>query len=68
MLRDEIDKSNIQNINIEIEAHQKIIAFYEEYLEKQDYDYVQERLIKLYSTVAEYLIAREIAEAEAKSL
>jgi hypothetical protein len=65
MLRNQIDKNNIQDINMEIEAHQRIIEYYESYLEQQDYIYVRERLNSLYSKVAEYIIAREIAEENA---
>ena len=35
------DKDNIQEINMEIEAHQRIIEYYESYLEQQDYIYVE---------------------------
>ena len=67
LLRDEINTSDIDKINIEIEACQKMISFYEEYLRDIEYPYAQQRLEKLYSQVAEYLIAREIAVERSKT-
>lgn len=67
LLRDKINTSDIDKINIEIEAYQKMISFYEEYLKDIEYPYAQQRLEKLYSQVAEYLIAREIAVEQSKT-
>lgn len=67
LLRDEINTSDIDKINIEIEACQKMISFYEEYLRDIEYAYAQQRLDKLYSQVAEYLIAREVAVERSKT-
>lgn len=67
LLRDEINTSDIDKINIEIEAHQKMIDFYEDYSKTIEYPYIQIRLNKLYNTLAEYMIAREIAVEKAKT-
>ena len=61
LLRKNIDKTDITEINSEIAAYQNMINYYEQYLETDRYEYVQERLNKLYSKQAEYLIARESA-------
>jgi hypothetical protein len=68
MLRELIDKTNIEDINIEIAAYQRIIDFYENYdAEPKDQEYVASRLKYLYGIQSEYLIAREISQEEAKT-
>jgi hypothetical protein len=68
MLRDIIDKSNIEDINIEIAAYQRMIDFYENYdAQPKDQEYVASRLKYLYGIQSEYLIAREISQEQAKN-
>lgn len=68
MLRELIDKTNIEDINIEIAAYQRVIDFYENYdAEPKDQEYVASRLKYLYGIQSEYLIAREISQEEAKT-
>ena len=68
MLRDIIDKSNIEDINIEIAAYQRMIDFYENYdAHPKDQEYVASRLKYLYGIQSEYLIAREISQEQAKN-
>lgn len=69
MLRDEINKLDIQDINLNIAAYQRVIDFYLDYeAEPADQEYVASRLKYLYGMQSEYLIAREIAEESAKTL
>jgi hypothetical protein len=52
---------NLNQINLEICAHQKIIDFYEDYLERKGEDiYANQRLTSLYGQISEYMIAREL--------
>ena len=68
MLRDIINKSNIEDINIEIAAYQRMIDFYENYdAQPKDQEYVASRLKYLYGIQSEYLIAREISQEQAKN-
>ena len=61
LLREKITKEDIAQININIAAYQKVINFYEDYLERNGpYDYVSEQIQKLNGLLAEYLIAREM--------
>jgi len=63
LLRYTIDISKIDKINAQIEAHQRMIAWYEEWKERNDpYDYIDERIEDLNGQLAEYLIAREFAK------
>lgn len=63
LLRYTVDISNVDKINIQIEAYQRVINFYEMWIEKHgEYDYVSERLSHLNNTLAEYLIAREFSK------
>ena len=63
LLRYTVDISNLDKINIEIEAYQRMIEFYESWTEKHgEYEYVSSRLSHLNNTLAEYLIAREISK------
>lgn len=66
LLRDTIDKSDIDQININIEAYQKVASFFERYLEDEYYAYAEERLDYLNGILAEYMIARELAIEQAK--
>jgi hypothetical protein len=67
MLRDIINKTDIQDINIEIAAYQRMIDFYERYEAlPKDEAYVASRLKFLYGIQSEYLIAREISQENAK--
>tara|TARA_B100000424_G_scaffold260783_1_gene245002 strand:+ start:2045 stop:2272 length:228 start_codon:yes stop_codon:yes gene_type:complete len=61
LLRDEI-ALNIHEINIEIQALERIIAFYVAYEEKHgEWEYTSERIQLLNSRYAEFLIAGQIA-------
>ena len=63
LLRYTVDISNVNKINIEIEAHQRVIDFYEMWIKEHGhYEYVLERLSYLNHQLAEYLIAREFAK------
>lgn len=63
LLRYTIDISKINLINAEIEAHQKMIKWYEEWKERNDpYEYIEDRIAVLNGQLAEYLIAREFAK------
>ena len=67
MLRNIINKTDIQDINIEIAAYQRIIDFYENYdAASENQEYVASRLKFLYGIQSEYLIARDISQEEAK--
>ena len=60
LLRHEINKKDLDSINIEISALQKMIDVLLAWKEKHgEYDYVDERLNLLYNRQAEFLIARE---------
>tara|TARA_Y100001970_G_C14228411_1_gene857106 strand:+ start:727 stop:951 length:225 start_codon:yes stop_codon:yes gene_type:complete len=62
LLRYTVDISNVDKINIEIGAYQRLIDFYEMWIEKHGhYEYVSERLSYLNNQLAEYLIAREFS-------
>lgn len=59
--RYELSKLNINQINVEIGAHEKIIEFYENYLERKGEDiWVNQRLMSFYNLLSEYMIAREL--------
>ena len=65
LLRDKIEKHNINSINASIEAYTNMISFYEEYIEKHsNSEYIEERVHYLNSQLAEYMIAREISVEE----
>lgn len=67
MLRNQINKDDIQDININIAAYQRVIDFYENYdAELADKEYVASRLNYLYGIQSEYLIAREVSQESAK--
>lgn len=52
---------SIEEININIIVYERMVDFYQRYLEKHgDYDYVHERIHYLYSELSEYLIAKEL--------
>lgn len=60
LLRDEINK-NIREINIEIQALEKMIDFYVRYeKENGEWEYTTERITKLNNRYAEFLIASQI--------
>ena len=62
LLRDQINKSDMTNINVHIEAYEQMISFYQDFIERHgETEYITERLNYLYSQVAEYMIAREYA-------
>ena len=68
LLRYTIDISKLDHINIEIEAIQRMIDQYVEWIEKNgDYEYVQDRISYLNTQMAEYLIAREFAKEGART-
>ena len=51
----------IEDINIAISVHERMIAWYQDYIEREgEYDYVNGQINKLYNSLAEYLIARDI--------
>ena len=59
--RNKYSELPIEDINIAITVHERMIGWYQDYLERKgEYDYVDEQINKLYSSLAEYLIAREI--------
>lgn len=61
LLRDKIDKNDIESINISIAAYEKMLDFYDRYTEKHgQYDYVDEQVHKLNGIMAEYLVARDM--------
>ena len=63
LLRYTIDISKIDQINAHIEAHQRMISWYEGWKERNEpYDYIEERINDLNNQLAEYLIAREFAK------
>ena len=60
LLRDDINK-NIREINIEIQALEKMIDFYVRYeKENGEWEYTTERITKLNNRYAEFLIAGQI--------
>lgn len=64
LLRDTISKDNIIQINLEIQALERMINFYVDYEEKNgEHEYTTERLSLLNNKYAEFLIARELAES-----
>ena len=68
MLRYNIDIKDINQINVNIEAYQRTIDFYVEYLEQNgEYDYINERINALNATLAEYMIAREFSKEGCKT-
>jgi|18_taG_2_1085343.scaffolds.fasta_scaffold18838_4 hypothetical protein len=68
MLRYNIDIKDINQINVNIEAYQRTIDFYVEYLEQNgEYDYIDERINALNATLAEYMIAREFSKEGCKT-
>lgn len=59
--RDKYSKMPIEDINIAITVHERMIAWYQDYIERKgEYDYVDAQINKLYGSLAEYLIARDI--------
>lgn len=51
----------IEQINVNITVHERMVEFYQDYLNKHgEYDYVHERINYLYSELSEYLIARDL--------
>jgi hypothetical protein len=59
--RYELSKLNLNEINIEIGAYEKVIEFYEGYLLRKGEDvWVNQRLTRLYGRLSEYMIAREL--------
>ena len=68
LLRYTLDITKVNEININIEAYQRVINDYEDYIEKNgEYDYVKERIEYLNSILAEYLVAREFAKEQART-
>lgn len=62
LLREEINK-NIRDINIEIQALERMIDFYVKYEEKHgEWEYTSERLMILNNRYAEFLIASQITK------
>jgi len=61
LLRDEIERTNLNKINIEIQALERMIDFYVVYGEEHGVcEYTTERLNTLNNRYAEYLIAGQI--------
>ena len=59
--RNKYSELPIEDINIAITIHEKMITWYQDCLARNgEYDYVEQQISKLYSSLAEYLIAREI--------
>ena len=68
LLREKISKSNLHEINIQIEVYERIIDFYVRYEEEHgEWEYTTERILHLNNIYAEYLIARQIAVDGASS-
>ena len=68
LLRHTLDISDVNRININIEAYQRIIDFYTEYQEKHGvFEYAEERIDNLNAILAEYMIAREFAKEAGKT-
>jgi hypothetical protein len=66
--RYKIPLDDVEKIVITIEAYQKLISFYEEWLEKYGpYEYVDERICALTSEYCEYLFAKEYAKEGART-
>ena len=62
LLRYTIDTSNLDKINIEISAYEKVLSFYLKWKEgNEHYDYVDQRILYLNEILSEYLIARQFA-------
>jgi hypothetical protein len=62
LLREKISKSNLHEINIQIEVYERIIDFYVRYEEEHgEWEYTTERILYLNNIYAEYLIARQMA-------
>lgn len=62
LLREKIDTSDINELNIQIEVYERIIDFYVRYEEKNgEHEYTTERIVHFNNIYAEYLIARQIA-------
>jgi hypothetical protein len=62
LLRQKVNKSNLHEINIQIEVYERIIDFYARYEEEHgEWEYTTERILYLNNVYAEYLIARQIA-------
>ena len=67
-LRYSIPIDSIDRINIEIEVLERMIAFYQDYQEREgEYEYVGERITHLTSNLCEHLFAREFAKEGAKT-
>ena len=63
-----IPLDNMPDIVARIEAYQKMINFYEDYLKKHGpYDYVDERITALTNEYCEYLFAKEYAREGART-
>jgi hypothetical protein len=61
LLRHKIDKTDLNKINIEIEALGRVVDFYVAYEEKHGvWEYTSERLTALNNRLAEYLIAGQL--------
>jgi hypothetical protein len=61
LLRESASELSIDNITAEIAALQRMVDYYNDYIERKGkYDYVEERLSFLYSRMAEFMIAREL--------
>ena len=59
--RYKLSKLNLNEINIEIGAHEKVIEFYEDYLSREGEDvWVDQRVSYLYGQLSEYMIAKEL--------
>jgi hypothetical protein len=59
--RREYSKLPIEDINIKITVYQKMINWYQDYISREgSCQYTDDQINKLYNTLAEYLIARDI--------
>lgn len=59
--RKQYSKLKIEDINIAITVHQRMIDWYHDYINiKGGSDYIDSRITSLYNSLAEYLIARDI--------
>ncbi|MAH49317.1 hypothetical protein CMI37_26055 [Candidatus Pacearchaeota archaeon] len=59
--RYQLEKLNLEDLNIEITAYQTLIDNHENYIENEGHsNYIAARINKLYSKLAEYMIAKEL--------
>ncbi len=59
--REQISKLKIDEINQYITAYERMVQFYNDYINREGpYEYIDERIHYIYNELSEYLIAREL--------